>query len=154
MALNSQPMNEQELAKAIVEYMMRNDPFSQWLGIQVLQVQPGYCRLSMQVSAPMLNGFSKAHGGISYSLADSCLAFAANAFGIQCMSVETSISHLRPVAEGDVLLAESTLLDRSTRLARYSILVSRQADGKPVAHFKGTVFHSTDPWINLITEQP
>ena len=35
MALNSQPMNEQELAKAIVEYMMRNDPFSQWLGIQV-----------------------------------------------------------------------------------------------------------------------
>jgi len=147
-------MNEQELAEAIVDFMMRNDPFSQWLGIQVLELKPGYCRLSMQVEPSMLNGFSKAHGGISYSLADSCLAFAANTFGIQCMSIETTISHLRPVAQGDVLLAESTLLDRSTRLARYSIVVSRQADNKPVAHFKGTVFHSTEPWINQLTEQP
>jgi acyl-CoA thioesterase len=146
-------MNEQDLAKAIVGFMLRNDPFSQWLGIQVLEVQPGYCRLSMQVKTCMLNGFNKAHGGISYSLADSCLAFAANAFGIQCMSIETSISHLRPVADAEVLLAESTLLDKSTRLARYAVTVSRQADGKPVAQFKGTVFYSGEPWINLLAEQ-
>lgn len=139
-------MNETERARAIVDEMMRNDPFSRWMGIQVEKVEPGYCLLSLKVNALMLNGFAKAHGGISYSLADSCLAFAANAFGIQCMSVETSISHLRPVAEGDVLLAESSLLDKSTRLARYAIAVTRQQDAKAVAHFRGTVFHSDVPW--------
>ena len=43
----------------------------------------------------MLNGFSIAHGGISYSLADSALAFAANSYGKKAVSIETSISHIK-----------------------------------------------------------
>ena len=51
----------------------------------------------------MTNGFKIAHGGITYSLSDSSLAFSANSYGIQAVSIETSISHLKPVHIGDIL---------------------------------------------------
>ena len=93
----------------------------------------------------MLNGFAIAHGGITYSLADSALAFASNAHGIQSVSIETSISHVAPVKEGDVLTTsvEEKNLTRSTGL--YYITVSNQ-EGKAVAHFKGTVFRTGKEW--------
>ncbi len=125
--------------------MYNNDPMSQWLGIQRLQDGPGISNLQMVVRQDMLNGFAIAHGGITYSLADSALAFASNAYGIQAVSIETSISHVAPVKEGDVLTTsvEEKNLTRSTGL--YYITVSNQ-EGKAVAHFKGTVFRTGKEW--------
>ena len=80
-----------ELAKKVVDKMMDGDAFSRWLGIEVLEISEGFCKLQMKVRDEMTNGFAIAHGGIAYSLADSCLAFAANSYGIQDVSVETSI---------------------------------------------------------------
>ena len=51
----------------------------------------------MTVRDEMTNGFNIAHGGITYSLADSALAFAANTYNIQSISIETSISHTKKV---------------------------------------------------------
>jgi acyl-CoA thioesterase len=47
--------------------MMAKDYFSQWLGIEVLEVKEGTCKLQMTVRKDMLNGFGIAHGGITYS---------------------------------------------------------------------------------------
>src|SRR5690554_7162654 len=80
-------------AKSIVQKMMEKDAFSQWMNIEVVDIKPGYSILKTTVVPEMVNGFLIAHGGISYSLADSALAFAANAHGKQCVSIETSISH-------------------------------------------------------------
>ena len=80
-----------DLAKKVVDKMISGDAFSQWLGIEVLEITEGFCKLKMTVRDEMTNGFNIAHGGIAYSLADSCLAFAANADGIQAVSIETSI---------------------------------------------------------------
>jgi acyl-CoA thioesterase len=138
-------LTTQEKAKKIVDRMYNNDPMSQWLGIQRLQDGPGISNLQMVVRQDMLNGFEIAHGGITYSLADSALAFASNAHGIQSVSIETSISHVAPVKEGDVLTTsvEEKNLTRSTGL--YYITVSNQ-EGKAVAHFKGTVFRTGKEW--------
>ncbi|MFM2228717.1 MAG: hypothetical protein RL664_2060 [Bacteroidota bacterium] len=81
-------------AEKIVDLMFTNDAFSQWLGIERLAIAPGICDLRMTVRGEMLNGFAIAHGGITYSLADTALAFASNAHGLKCYSVETSISHV------------------------------------------------------------
>jgi hypothetical protein len=71
------------LAQRVVARMYDNDPFSIWLGIERVAIDTGRCALRMTVRPEMLNGFAIAHGGITYSLADSCLAFAANSHGIQ-----------------------------------------------------------------------
>lgn len=132
-------------ASKIVDRMYNNDPMSQWLGIQRLQDGPGISVLTMQVRGEMLNGFSIAHGGIAYSLADSALAFASNSHGIQSVSIETSISHVAPVKEGDVLTTtvEEKNLTRSTGM--YYVTVKNQ-DEKVVAYFKGTVFRTGKEW--------
>ena len=130
---------------AIVEQMMNGDAFSQWLGIKVLKIEPGHSELSMVVQPEMVNGFTIAHGGISYSLSDSALAFAANAHGKKCVSIETSISHTRPVTIDDTLIARCTELNRGRTLGIYEVKVTNQND-KLIALFKGTVHISEENW--------
>ena len=93
---------------------MDHDAFSKWLGIEVIAVEAGFATLRMTVREEMTNGFGIAHGGISYSLADSALAFASNGGGNQSVSLETAIHHLKPVQSGDTLEA---VLPCSTKLA-------------------------------------
>jgi acyl-CoA thioesterase len=132
-------------AEKIVNFMFTNDAFSQWLGIERLNVAPGACDLRMTVRSEMLNGFSIAHGGISYSLADTALAFASNAHGLKCYSVETSISHVKMVAEGDVLTTLVEEKSLSKRIGVYHITVFNQ-NKVAVAFFKGTVHRSEKSW--------
>ena len=125
--------------------MYDNDAFSKWLGIEILEISEGYCKAKMIVRSEMTNGFQIAHGGISFSLADSAFAFASNSWGEHAVSIETSISHTRPVYVDDVLYAETSLENRSKRLAIYHVKVTNQ-DHKVVALFKGTVFHTGTMW--------
>ncbi len=139
-------MTEKELATAVVDLMYNNDPFSQWLGIERLLDAPGDSRLRMTVSKEMLNGFAIAHGGITYSLADSALAFASNSHGRKSVSVETSISHIQPVFEGDVLTTFVTEVSLNHKIGIYHIVVKNQHEVE-VAHFKGTVYRKSEMWI-------
>lgn len=139
-------MNLAELAKAVVDRMMSQDWFSQWLGIEVLNIGPGTCTLRMTVKKEMLNGFAIAHGGITYSLSDSALAFASNSHGKMAVSVETSISHLAAVKEGDVLTALANERSCSNKIGVYEVVVTNQSN-TTVALFKGTVYRKSQEWF-------
>ncbi len=139
-------MTPTDLATRIVDRMFNDDAFSQWLGVERLKVEPGHCVLRMTVRPEMLNGFGIAHGGITYSFADSCLAFASNSHGIQCVSIETSISHTRRVQPGDVLTATSDEMNIGRSTAVYYITVANQS-AEQVALFKGTVFRTGRSWF-------
>ena len=134
------------LAKKVVDKMMSGDAFSQWLGIEVLEISVGFCKLKMTVRDEMTNGFNIAHGGISYSLADSALAFAANSDGIQSLSVETSISHTKKVMSGDTLIAETQEISKNKKSAVYNINITNQ-DNIEIAHFKGKVYRTKKEWF-------
>jgi acyl-CoA thioesterase len=125
--------------------MYENDAFSKWLGIELINISRGYAKIKMTVREEMTNGFKIAHGGITYSLADSAFAFASNSWGEQAVSIETSISHTKPVQIDDVLTAETSMKNKSKRLAIYNVTVTNQ-DEKVVALFKGTVFHTGKEW--------
>ena len=129
----------------IVDIMMKSDAFSQWLGIEVEKTELGYCQLSCTVDPAMLNGFSIAHGGITYSIADSCLAFASNSHGYQCVSIETSISHVKKVVQGDRLTASSREISRNKKTALYEVNIVNQKQ-ELVANFKGSVFITDRIW--------
>ena len=137
-------MNQSE---KIVDTMYQNDAFSQWLGIKVVEVKDGYCKLNMTVRKEMLNGFQIAHGGIAYSLADSALAFASNSHGRKSLSVETSISHTVSVKEGDSLIAVSNEISLSPKIGIYLISIKNQNE-QEVALFKGTVYRSSKEWFS------
>lgn len=138
-------MIESELATRIVDRMYNNDPMSQWLGIERIEDGPGVSVLRMVVRKEMLNGFAIAHGGISYSLADSALAFASNAHGVQAVSIETSIAHVAQAREGDVLTTRVEEKSLTKRTGLYHVDVINQ-EGKVIAFFKGTVYRTGKMW--------
>ena len=134
-----------DVAKRVVDKMYENDAFSQWLGIKRIEDGAGTSVLQMTVRKEMLNGFYILHGGITYSLADSALAFASNSHGRKAVSVETSISHTHACKEGDVLTTNTKEMSLSNKIGVYQITITNQED-KTVALFKGTVYRTSKNW--------
>lgn len=128
----------------VVEHMMQHDLFSQWLGIKVISVTEGYAKIQMTVRSEMINGFGIVHGGIAFSMADSCFAFACNNRNNLSVALDTSINFTKPVHVGDVLTAESTELHNGQSTGLYHIAIKNQNDHL-VALFKGTCFRTKKP---------
>lgn len=130
----------------IVNTMMAKDYFSQWLGIEIIEIKEGSSKLKMTVREEMLNGFGIAHGGITYSFADSALAFASNSHGQKSVSVETSISHTISLKADDVIIAEASEEHCSNKIGIYTIKIYKASDNSVVALFKGTVYRTSKVW--------
>ena len=131
----------QKTAERVVKGMMAKDAFSQWLGIEVLEIAPRSSKLRMKVRAEMINGFGVTHGGIAYSLADSALAFACNAKGTIWMAIENTIGYPKSVTTGDVLTAVATEESAGNKLGFYRVVVTNQKD-EVVSTFRGTVYNT------------
>lgn len=125
--------------------MFDNDPFSRWMGMELVEIGSGTCALRMTVREEMLNGFGVAHGGITFALADSAFAFACNSHGRYAVSVHCTIEHVAPVRAGDVLTATATEENLGNSLSNYAIRVAR-ADGTPVAFFRGVAYRKQRVW--------
>lgn len=134
-------MNEQEKAKKIVEHMLEKDEFSRWLGIEIIEIKPGYSKIKMKVRKEMLNGFGISHGGITFSLADSALAFASNNYGNIAVALETSIAFPKPVNESDELTAVAEEQSKGNSVGIYNVTVTNQSNIK-VGIFRGTVYRT------------
>lgn len=129
------------LAQKVVERMMRDDGFSQWLGIQVLTVEEGSAKIRMTLRPEMLNGFGVVHGGVMFSLADSAFAFACNNRNNLSMALDTSITFTKSTRPGEVLTAEAKELHNGRSTGLYLVTVTNQ-EGEQVALFKGTCFRT------------
>ncbi len=124
--------------------MLAQDAYSTWLGIEILECEIGRCRVAMTIRKEMLNSMNKAHGGISYALADTAFGFAANTHGNFAVSIETSINHIEALNEGDYLIAESVIEKVNTKLGFNIVEVRR--DNELVALFKGVVYRTQKEW--------
>ena len=126
---------------SVVEHIMHKDAFSQWLGIDVVEIKEGYSKIKMTVRPEMMNGLQVVHGGIAFSLADSAFAFACNNRNNLSLALETSISFLKPVFVDDVLLAEAKEIRNSKSIGVYLVEITNQHN-QLIALFKGTCFRT------------
>jgi acyl-CoA thioesterase len=134
-------MPNNEKAKQVVAHMMQHDLFSQWLGIEVLEIKEGYSKIKMTVRNEMMNGLGIVHGGIAFSLADSAFAFACNNRNVLSVALDTSINFLKPVHVSDVLTAEAKELHNGKSTGLYHISITNQNE-HVVAVFKGTCYRT------------
>jgi acyl-CoA thioesterase len=128
-------------AQKVVAKMLLDDRFSQWLGIEVIEIREGYSRIKMTVRPEMLNGLGIVHGGVAFSLADSAFAFACNNRNNLSVALDTSINFIKPVHVDDILTAEATEVHNGKTTGLYQIRVVNQHDHL-VALFKGTCFRT------------
>lgn len=133
-------------SKEVVQHMMQHDAFSQWLGIEVLEVAEGYSKIRMTLRDEMLNGFGIIHGGVAFSLADSAFAFACNNRNNLSVALDTSITFTKATMPGDTLTAEAKEVHNGRSTGLYLITIINQK-GEQVAHFKGTCFRTGKPLV-------
>ena len=135
-----------ELANKVVSNMMQNDFFSQWLGIEVLEVKEGFSKIKMLIRREMLNGFGIVHGGLAFSLADSAFAFACNNRNNISVALDVTITFTKPVNVGDQLTAEAKEVHNGKSIGVYLITITNQKN-EQVAFFKGTCFRTAKSLI-------
>jgi acyl-CoA thioesterase len=138
--------NTDMIARDVVDHMMDHDAFSQWLGIEVLQIKEGYSKISMTIRKEMVNGFGIVHGGVPFSFADSAFAFACNNRNNLSVALDVTISFMKAVQIGDVLVAEAKEIHNGRSTGVYLITIHNQKD-EQVALFKGTCFRTGKPLI-------
>lgn len=124
--------------------MLSQDAYSSWLGIEILSCEIGRVKVGMTIREEMLNSMDKAHGGISYSLADTAFGFTANTHGKYAVSIETSINHIEALSLGDYITAEATLDVQKTKVG-FNIVEVKKGD-ELVALFKGVVYRTNKDW--------
>lgn len=128
-----------ELARRVVEQMSSQDTFSRWLGIEILEVEPGRVVLRTTVRKEMLNSFGTCHGGVTFALADSALGFAGNSHGRVAVTMEGNVSLTKPIYEHDVLTVAAQELSSGNRIAVYGVTVTNQ-HGEQVAFVRGAQY--------------
>ena len=126
-------------ARETAEYIFEKDLFSQWLGIELVEINHNYCLIKMPVKPEMINGLGTVHGGVTFAFADSALAFSSNNSGEAAVALNCYINFTKAAKKGDVLTAESILLNDTRKTAIYDITITNQND-EVVAGFRGTVY--------------
>jgi acyl-CoA thioesterase len=139
------PSTPLDSPRAIADLMMKNDRFSQWLGLEVDECTTGYCKLHYSITEDMINGFHTVHGGILFSAADSAFAFACNSHGILTVALDVSITFTRPARIGDQLTVEARELHLGNKTGLYEVRTTNQK-GELIALFKGTSYSTSKAW--------
>ena len=128
----------------IVGEMLKRDEFSKWAEMSVLLISPGLCELELQVNKNMLNGFDILHGGMAFSLADSAVAFAANAKGRFAKTLDAHFSFLAPSETNSRLVAKAKELRSGHKVGFFRVEVFNHE--KMVASGSFTVSFSAEIW--------
>jgi len=140
--------NKDQLAGNIVAQMMKDDLFSKWLGIEVLEIKEGYSKIKMTVRKEMINGLGVVHGGIAFSLGDSAFAFACNNRNNLSFALDTSINFIKQVQPGDELTAEAIEVHNGRSTGLYHISIFNQ-NAIAIAFFKGICFRTGKKLVSI-----
>ena len=136
--------DEQARAERVGRWMERNDRLARLLGMRLESVEPGHCRVSMEVTGDMLNAVGLTHGGATYSLADFAFAVASNSHGTVAVALATQMSYPAASRQGDRLIADARENNLGGKTGLYTIEVKTEA-GRLVGLFSGTVFRRGEP---------
>ncbi|RYY12392.1 MAG: hydroxyphenylacetyl-CoA thioesterase PaaI [Cytophagaceae bacterium] len=144
------PANNQP-AEAVKELMLRQDAFSQLLGLEVNEVSAGYCCLHFTVRPDMLNGFGSLHGGALFSAADTAFAFACNSHGRQSVGLTVTIDYLEAGRPGDLITIEAREESLRHKIGVYQVRATNQ-QGVLLALFKGTAYRTSNEILQQTTQ--
>ena len=126
----------QLIAERVRDHMWSTDRASSGMGMHVAAIGPGSCTMTMTVREDMLNGYGSCQGGLMAALADSCFAFACNAYNEITVASGFNVEIMAPGRLGDVLTATAVEVSKAGRMGVYDVDVRNQR-GERVAAFRG-----------------
>ncbi|MDA9434204.1 hydroxyphenylacetyl-CoA thioesterase PaaI [Bradyrhizobium sp. CCBAU 51627] len=128
-------LSPEDIARACAEAMWAEDDASKGLGMEIVEIGPGFATLAMAVRPDMVNGQRIAHGGFIFTLADSAFAFACNSHNERVVAAQGQITFLKPGKLGDRLVATAREVSRGGRSGIYDVRVT--SGDTVIAEFRG-----------------
>jgi acyl-CoA thioesterase len=122
------------------------DPFAQWLGIELQELRPGWSRVAMTLTPQMMNFHGIPHGGTIFSLADAAFAAAGNSHGQTAVALSMTIHYMAVAEPGTRLVAEAQELRKGNRSGFYHITVKTEG-GDLIASCQGVVHRKRDSFV-------
>ncbi len=118
--------------------MKGTDHLAEALGLKIIELKDGYCKVSMKVEEIHTNALGFTHGGAIFSLADYAFAQACNFGDNVAVALQVSINYLKPSAKGDTLTAEAVRVSDGKTTGLYHVTVRKE--DKTVAFFSGLAY--------------
>jgi acyl-CoA thioesterase len=103
-----------------------NEPIASFLGLKLLELSPGYAKVSMKMKSEYLNFNGKVYGGIIASVADQAFAYAGNSLIMPNVAAQFNIHYLAAVDSIDELFAVCHVLKNGKRICMMEIKVTNQ----------------------------
>ncbi|WP_448033482.1 hydroxyphenylacetyl-CoA thioesterase PaaI [Bradyrhizobium liaoningense] len=128
-------LSPEDIARACADAMWVEDDASKGLGMEIVEIGPGFATLAMTVRPDMVNGQRIAHGGFIFTLADSAFAFACNSRNERVVAAQGQITFIKPGKLGDRLVANAREVARGGRSGIYDVRVT--VGDAVIAEFRG-----------------
>jgi acyl-CoA thioesterase len=116
---------------------LENEPIADFLKIKVLELSPGYAKVSMLMLPDYINFNGVIFGSIIMAIADYAFALAINSLSLPSLATQFNVHLLSPAAAGDELTAEGKVLHSGRRTGVTEMQVFNQ-EGKLIATATGT----------------
>ncbi len=120
------------------------DAYAALIGAELVDIRPGWAKVSMRLEEGHLNFMGMVHGGVIFSLADVAFGAAANSFGTKAMALSVGIDFLAAPEVTGELVAEVELVSRAGKTGYYRMEV-KDAQGSTVARCHGWAYHTGKP---------
>jgi acyl-CoA thioesterase len=129
---NDSAKNIEELkAKAI------DEPIASFLDMKLLELTPGYSKISMKLKPEYRNFNDLVFGGIVMCAADQAFAYATNSLRTPSIASQFNIHLIAGAGIDDKLIAECRVLKSGRRIGVSEMTVTNQ-EGKLLARATGT----------------
>lgn len=121
-----------------IKEFLKKDRFAEYIGIELVEVKPGYALARVEITDKHLNAVNIVQGGVTFTLADFAFAAASNSHGKVAVGINVNISYFKS-PKGKVLTAEAKEISANSKLASYDVGVYDE-EKNLVAQFNGMVY--------------
>ena len=133
--------DSKNIPEAIFHKVNSEDTFARLIGMELIELQPGFARALLPITEDKVNMYQMAHGGAIFSVADQACEAAGNSFGEPAVALQNNFHFLASGKAGDLLKATARVVNRSNRIGLIEFEVTNQeglvlAKGQQLIYFK------------------
>lgn len=127
------------------------EPFASLLGMEAVEVAPGFARVRMKRREQLMNLFGATHGGALFSLIDEAFQLACNSHGALSVALNVNITYVAR-ADPDATL-EATASERhiTNRTSSYQCEVRELNSDKLVATAQALAYRTGKQVSDMLT---
>ena len=114
----------------------QNEPIAKFLGMKLVELTPGYAKVTMKLKPEHQNFNGYVFGGIVAAIADQAFAYGSNSLSHPSIAVEFHLNLVSAPEPEDELTAECRVVRSGRRAGISEMTVTNQA-GKLIARATG-----------------